>query len=481
MGASNVHPLYTANLKNWTKCRDVVEGKERLHAKDTIRAGVSEYLLIPSGLNAQEFANYSERAAFFGATARTIDAFVGLIMAKPATVEAPPQTKKLLEDITLSGIPLRDFTQHILREEMTTTRAGILVDVSTAQLETKGLTVAQVQKLNIRPSMHLYKAEQITDWDESVVNGKRQTSRVNLMEEYTERSEDDEFLVETKLRFRVLDLYKGQYRVRVFAENDSQIGEESYPLMDGKRMDFIPFRPVGGIKPRKPLSLDMVNTNIHHYRNSADYEHALHFTALPTPIITGVSITPEQDSFKIGSLSAWVFDNPDARATFLEFQGQGLEAIQSAMKEKEFQLSVLGARMLADEKRASESEGTVQIRTAGERSILSSTADDVADAIRDCLRWAAMWSGEDASNIRYALNVDYGSNKLDSKHIKTLVDTWQRGGITHLTLFENLQRGDIIASDEKYDDYQDKLKTTEFNFTVTPSKEPAPDADPTNP
>ncbi|WP_457831240.1 DUF4055 domain-containing protein, partial [Staphylococcus aureus] len=79
-----------------------------------------------------------------------------------------------------------------------------------------------------------------------------------------------------------------------------------------------------------PPLVDLVDMNYAHYLVSADYEHGCHFAGLPTPVVTGY--TPQNgpngeppEKLYIGSAAAWVFPQPDAKAYFLEFEGQGLD------------------------------------------------------------------------------------------------------------------------------------------------------------
>ncbi|MFX5825171.1 DUF4055 domain-containing protein, partial [Acinetobacter baumannii] len=86
--------------------------------------------------------------------------------------------------------------------------------------------------------------------------------------------------------------------------------------------------------------------NYAHYLVSADYEHGCHFAGLPTPVVTGY--TPQNgpngeppEKLYIGSAAAWVFPQPDAKAYFLEFEGQGLDALEKNLSRKENQMAIL--------------------------------------------------------------------------------------------------------------------------------------------
>jgi hypothetical protein len=460
MSVDTIHPDYSRVSNMWTRCRDVIQGRDRLNEVDK-RSANGVYLQKPTGLSEAEFHAYCDRASFFNASARTKEAITGLILAKPANFDYP--IEEHLNDVTNTGIKLREFAQSVIDDEVEITRTGVLVEYPS--VDTSQFTKAEVESLNLRPYLVKYSGEQITNWKVGTVNNSQRLTMVTLKESID--SSEDEFSHEEDVQYRVLDISNGVYRIRVFTKNDKdedEIVSELYPKINGEYLTEIPFYIVGGARVRKPMMNDLIDTNIAHYRNSADFEHALRFT-IPTAVVTGAALTPETGEFRIGGLSAWVFQNPDARASYLEFKGDGLRPVKDAIKDKEFRMAILGARMLADEKRASEAVSTVEIRTAGERAIIANTADDVSDTITKALKVMAKWSGKDDSKVKYKLNIDYGIGRLDYHTIKELVASWQADAITSKTLFENLVKGDIISPDETFDDYQDQLLTTAYSVT----------------
>ena len=457
MSVSTTHPDYRYALPKWQRCRDVMEGKDRLESRDigtAVNGGT--YLQKPEGLELDEFRAYVKRASWFGAAGRTLDALAGLILAKTATVDYPRPIATQLDDVTLTGVKLREFVQQVVAEELTVSRQ--LIFVGFPEISTEGMTQQEVEQLGIRPFLKLYQAESIINWQTKIINNVNVITMIVLKEQI---EVNNGFEHDTEIQYRVLELIDGIYRMRVYSESET-IVSEVYPLMNGEPMSFIPAFFVGGHEVRKPAMLELIDTNISHYRNSADYEHALRFT-VPMPIISGVRASEEDKKITIGSLTALVLEDPQAKGTYLEFSGQGLKPLQEAIKDKEFRMAVLGARMLSDEKKASEAVGTVEIRTSAERSVLTDLANDVSDAIQKALKVMAQWSDQPTEGVRYKLNVDYGINRLDYHTLKELVAAWQADAITFKTLYENLQRGDIISPDEQFEDYQDEVLNNAFS------------------
>jgi hypothetical protein len=456
------HQQYTRYFPLWERCRHVIAGTDVLRRVDydSWRVG-GTYIPRPEGMSEYEYKQYIRLSAFFNATGRTVDAMVGLSMAKPANIEYP--NKDHLEDVTLTGMRLREFVQQVIHEEVEVTRLGVLVDHPT--VDTSKMRRVDAERMNVRPFLKLYKAEDITYWNEAVVNGKKQLTKVVLREDIDVL--EDEFNIIKQRQYRILDLEQGVYRVRIMHEVDDghAVKSEHYPKMNGQPLTHIPFYMTSKPEVRKPILLDLVDTNLAHYRNSALYERALTYVT-PVPVVTGIGSSPDMPSFKVGGTDAWLISSTEAKAYYLEFTGQGLKPLETAIKEKEFRMSVQGARMLADEKKASEAQSTVEIRTAGERSIIANLAEDVSDVITKALKLMAQWSGYDSTNVHYRLNVDYGLSRLDYHTIKELVASWQSGAITYQTLFDNLLRGDVISPDADYETYKEQLEDDSFNVST---------------
>lgn len=73
----------------------------------------------------------------------------------------------------------------------------------------------------------------------------------------------------------------------------------------------------------------------------------------------------------MGGSVAFILPNPDSKAFYLEFQGQGLSELREALRAKESMMATLGARMLAPDKNGVESAQTAGIHRAGENSRVS--------------------------------------------------------------------------------------------------------------
>ena len=427
------HPDSKEMLPIWQKCEDAREGQTAIH-----EAGRT-YLPSLSGQSDSEYNAYKRRAVFYGAMSRTVDAFAGMIMRVPPSVDNP---SPYLDDVTGHDCSLPEFAGQVLEEVLVTGFGGILVEHSPLA---QAVTLAQAQALGARPYLALFDAESVINWR---MDGKRITQLILEEEEYIATSE---FEGEEQCFYRVLDLDEmGNYRQRKFVEKDkifTQVGDDIYPLMNGSTLKEIPFYFLGDAD-ELPLLIDLVDLNISHYMTTADLENGCHFTGIPQPWLAGVQL-PDGVSLSVGGLSAWVFPDPQAKAQYLEFSGQGLGALEKRLELKEKQMAALGAKMLSDSVTAETATGA-SLRSTGEFSVLAQLSDRVGKVLSRACSFMHQWANLQPVDIK--LNTDYLPAKMTPQELQALVGAWQAGGISSMTLFNNLQQGELIAAEVTFED-----------------------------
>lgn len=451
MPVNTRHPEYNKSLPQWRKCKHAIEGQHGIHEHGEM------YLSKLSGQNDAEYRAYVKRALYYNATGRTVDGLTGMLFLKPPQVETTGMDN-IITDITMTGLSLHQFTEMVADDIISVGRCGVLVDYPPL---TDAVTVAQAQQLGARPYATKYDTDCIINWKTTRINNVQMLSMIVLKESFERPI--DEYESECVPRYRVLDLIESTYRQRVFEEdkfgNCIQIGGDIFPLMNNNTMSFIPFEFIG-VRDNspcvdKPPLLDLIDVNLSHYRTSADLEHGRHFTGMPTPVVCGVQLDAGQ-TLSIGSAKAWVFPDPAASASFLEFTGQGLGELREAMREKESMMATLGARMLAPEQKGVESAQTATIHRAGENSVLASISQSISISITHILEWLRDWSNVSGS-VSFELTRDFMPAGLTAQDLAALVSAWQSGAISHNVLFEQLKAGDIIAADVSFDDEQELI------------------------
>lgn len=457
MPVNGHHEEYKAMIHKWERCRDVAAGQDAVHK------GGEKYLPKLRDQLPEDYNAYVLRTPFYNATWRTIAGLVGMLFRQPPKIEAPQSIKDdMFDDITMSGVPLQMFVQEVCEEALKCGRLGLLVDYPT--VSTEGLTQADAQKMNLRPMMQIYRAESIINWRIGRVDNVSVLTMV-VLKEKTEVPQD-EFVSKWEDRFRVLDLVNKQYRVRVFKiEGEKEIlVSTAVPLMNNVPLDYIPFTFASTddnqMEVDEPPLIDLVDLNLSHYRTSADLEHGAHFTGLPTAVISGYKPENPNDKLYIGSTAAWVFPDPAAKATYLEFSGEGLGALEKLLEAKEKRMAILGARMLEQQKRGVETADTASIHRKGEESMLSAAAQSISLSVTRALEWFVDWTGTGGENVevKFELNRDFYPVAMTDKMLNALVAAWQAGAISSEVLFENLQQGEVISQETEFEEEQTRLQ-----------------------
>lgn len=463
MAVNEKHPEYLKNLVKWQLMRDALAGEV---AKE-------KYVPKLSDQESEEYSAYVGRAEFYNATARTQVALTGLLFAKPPKVELPEALKTIGENISLDDDTLEALAKNIADECLSVGRCGVLVDLPS--VEKSDYSKLEAERLNLRAYATLYKAENIINWRTTKINGSNVTSLVVLAETYAEPT-NDEFVEKIKTRYRVLDLHEGYYRQRVFSETKAgnfEVVSEIYPSANGQKLEYLPFTffNVNDLKTavEKPPLLDLAKVNISHFRSEVDLEHGTHFTALPTPYVTGYQ-GESSEKLKIGSTAVWVINDPSAKVGFLEFSGAGLSTLENRIAVKEKRMSILGARLLLDEKKTAEATETLQMRKSGENAVLTNVASTISEGIASFLKDVAFFENIASEKLIYEINTDYNLTMIEPQLLAQIIAGIQSGDIPNEVLYDALLKGELMPKTiQSYEDYQAKLEQAAPQ--VTPSDE----------
>lgn len=489
MPVDTLHPSYTHASPDWVKMRDVMGGTRAVKGRREI------YLPRLSGQEDAAYNSYLCRAQFFGATGKTAEALVGFIFRRNPEVTIPDTMADIASDLTLSGLSLYDYSRKTAEAVMAVGRSGSLVDFD---------------ELAGRPKVAHYCAEDIINWRTGYVGGKFVLSMLVLHEldnTYVETPETaalqkpDEFQHITFDQWRVFTLVPdaaGAFvKVEVWRRKPQEAGKgpgewflvsQQFPTRRGVGLGRIPFifHNPSDSQPnmQRPPLLDMADVNLSHYMTSADLENGRHVCGIPTPYATGFDKS-EVTGLMLGSSFAWVAENPQAKAGFVEFNGEGLGALEKAIQEKEGQMAALGAKMLEPEAKKAEAFGTVELRSSAETSALSKMAHSLSGGISDVLQWIAWWIGtaaepeELAETAKIVLSQDFLSTRMAPDELAQMVAAWMAGAIDWETLIWNLRRGEMVDAQRTDEEIRQSIKDNPPMGNGAPFSEPDPVPPPT--
>jgi hypothetical protein len=242
-------------------------------------------------------------------------------------------------------------------------------------------------------------------------------------------------------------LVDGIYWQRTWRENDGQLYVDDWispTKADGSQFEEIPF-VIFGCKNNDPTidmppMRDLVELNIAHFRNSADYEEACFICGQPTLFLTGLTEHWVKNvlggNVVIGSRDAVPLP-VNAKPELLQAEGNGM--VKEAMDQKERQMVALGAKLI-DSDKTQRTFGEASMEAAAQNSVLSRVSKNVSDAYTKALRWAAMFLGLD-EKIEYELNSDFDINKMSPEELAAVISAWQSNAISFTEMRWQIKKG----------------------------------------
>ena len=464
MAVDNQHKLYSDSKDDWDQVRDCLAGERAIKNKGTL------YLPKLSGMTDEEYDRYKKKVHFFGATARVADGLHGAVFSKPPQIsgDMPDEFSESLKDVNLEGTSLDQFASDVIWDAMMTNWGGILVDYSK---DAETISVAEAIAKGYSAFMKWYPAENVINWRYGIVNGREKLVLVVLKEPYAEPKPDDIFTEKEYTRYRVLRLEQnpdggyGNYIQEIYDTKtglDIPVGPAIEPVMNGKRLPYIPFYTVPGKLPEKSMLLDLSFMNIGHYQESADYQNGKQYTSIPTPYATNVDLEIDEATKKtkpvyIGGTKFLTFNNESGapiNVGFLEFAGAGMNALKDGINLTESQMAILGAHIITAEKKGVESAAVAGIHRAGENGVLGAFTRNASERISRAVRCFGEWNGFPEATMAefvYLLNTDYDLSENNANVLSVLLKGRQAGEFPKIVLYRFLKKLQAIPEDWDFD------------------------------
>lgn len=443
------HPVVQYYFDEWRLIRDCIEGEKDVKAAGPI------YLPKLDNQDSMEYDSYVERACYYNFTGRTLGALVGtLFRRRPQVKNLPAALKTRLEKISKSGAPFETLAETTAEEYLALGRVGVLVDLPATN------------STSPQPYLVPYVAENIIDWDHEVVDpatGRQVLSYVMLREWV--RGPDPvmhQFRWFTRYRKLVLegtgkDAEGNWTGPRTYVQYTFQktgadavptdgSGVRTVPMIRGEPLNYIPFHIFEA--PRPPM-LDIARLNISHYRSYAHLEHGRYFTGLPVYVATVTEAS--KTDFYVGPSTVWLIP-PGGDAKILEFNGNGLKALENACQTKEAQASALGGRMIGvTAQSTAETDNQTAEKGRNEQATLHRAARLLEWGWTQLLRWWADFANETADDIVAKFNKDFLYGDIGSREFRAIQSMYKDGVIPIEVVYEYLVKAGVIEDDLELD------------------------------
>lgn len=436
-------------MPRWFEIRDITEAENlpkyirRLNPHDN------------SEENEERNRQYQDNAVFYGIAGYTAQGLTGTVFRRDPRLIVPPQLEYLLSNADGAGNSLYQQAQDVVHDVVRYGRAGVMTLFPNSEGE---ITQADMDRLFA--TVHNVQPWQIINWR---VGSDGARTRLTLVVILSHEERPDGYGLEEIEVIHEMALEDGFYVQRRWENNAGwEVVEEFSPRdASGNRLTEIPFTFVGARNndadiDQPPLK-HLVEINIGHYRNSADYEDSVFYCGQAQPWMSGADEQymelMERSKFYIGSRV--LMPVPEG-GTFAFASADPNPLVRQAMLDKVDQMIGLGARFIeagGSAKTATEAEGDSMVQ----HSVLSLIAVNVSEAYARALEWVALYMGTETPE--FALDQDFSHVSASPNEMAVLIQGFVQGVVPSTDVWKWMQRNGYIDPDKTPEEIAEELET----------------------
>jgi len=448
MPVDSKSPYYIDLEEGWQMISD-------LQSEKKIKDAGTTYVPQLTSQSSDEYDAYLKRGSLYGATTRTQKGLTGAIMRKPPEAECPEKVKRLFKDMTLDGKNFEEVVRKVVTEDISYGYYGILIDAPPEGGD---------------PKLAMYSATSILYPVTERFGDKIKLMRLTLKEsafvpKNTDPYETEEVEMVRELRINEEGIYEQVLHKKVGSA--WQVESTIQPEVMGKKLTEIPFVFFGAqensVNPKESPLLDLAYLNVKHFVVNVDYFHALHYCGLPTPWAAGFKLE-EGATLRIGSSTAWVSDDPNAKCGIMQATADSVGALENGLDKLEKQMAVVGSRMIEQQRRGVETAEGLLIRQTSDFAVLSNIASCVEEGMKGVLAWLARWVGameSEIEKINVVLNKDYTTGDVDPQVLTALFVALQNNEISVDTFLSYLKAKEVLPNNRTIQQEKDLILSSE--------------------
>jgi hypothetical protein len=318
-----------------------------------------------------------------------------------------------------------------------------------------GVTLADEQRLNLRPTWAMYRRANILSWQTETLDNADTPTLITLAEPTTVANG---FGVEMRQRVRVLRLVEGVATWELVDVTDTEPFVVDSGVFRDRRGQ--PFRrlPIavaqtgGNLAPfvSRPPLLPVAYANLAHYQISTDLRFYRMVAAYPQPVVSGnLAVDPVTNvttALNLGPLVA-VRLQEGGSFTWAEISGSSLETLVSGVREKLEAMAQLGLAFLIGDKRGQETAEARRLDGAAEQASLASAARAINDALNLAMQWHAQYLGIPADRAPVITLAGMDAAVAMTPQEMTAVASLVQAGMPAIDAVTMLQAGGRLAAD----------------------------------
>jgi hypothetical protein len=476
---SSQHPDFTEKDPDWVVMEDGHAGERKIKSRGSVylptTSGQRALGLGQTGAGSSAKNNegqalydaYITRANYPTILKDTANALVGVMNKEPPVITLPKALEDMEKMATARGEPLTALIRRLQLNQLLYGRTGILADVDASR--------------NL-PYLVDYKARQMINWDDEVVDPETAERKLMLTVLDESRNVRDRFNWEWQEKYRALELVGNTYTVRI-EDNGSKL-EDIVPSIQGNTLDFIPFVYINDADlvpaPGDIPLLGLARLALTIYRGDADYRQALFMQGQDTLVIIGEDIDPDDPDQKliVGAGAHINIPNENGDAKFIGVDGQGLPEMKEAQASDFERAHNYGLQMMSKGGGAEAAE-TLKIKVAARTATLVNIAETSAAGLETALQHCAVWVGADPTEVSVEPNTDFIDESMPAAELLGLMNAKSRGApLSVRSIHGQMRKGDLTALtfEEEQEEIEGEPPPDDRSLLGEPGEEPELDA-----
>ena len=362
----------------------------------------------------------------------------GLILRKPIQLEpkeeggeVDPYWDDFAKNVDGYGTDIDSYARRLVFSSILFGHAATLVDYPSTE---PAPNLAVERELGLRPYFLEIDAANILGWRKAGDSPIAPIGQVRINEYVTE--DLGMFGDEVVRQVRVLE--PGKWSLWRKGEDGWALYQEGTTSLPVIPMAVTYSNKLGELMSKPPL-LPIASLNILHGQRQADLQHSLHVAALPILVLKGFD---DQDS-EIGlSANSAILMGTEGDASYVEPASSAFQSQQDFISELESQMQNLGMSTLFAQKMGAETAESKSLSRTDSDSLLSIVSKDLQASLQVAFDLAAEYAGIEAPSVQ--VNRDFDLQTLDPQQVSQYMGLWQNGAITHSTLLQMLQLGEVL-------------------------------------
>lgn len=413
MAIDQVHPYYLVFQNDWSELRDCYAGEAVVKARGQKYLPPTQGMILDGMINVKDFGYmmyeaYKLRAIWHDLFKEAVEAYIGLLHSKPPQITLPDKMKDIKSN---HGETLEQLLRRINEEQLVTGRLGLLTDLPLNPDPAKPL-----------PYIAMYGAESVRNWDD----GENQSTQTNLQyvildESGYGKSASDQFAWEAQTRYRVCMMQNGIYQTGLFQVSGGGIPPftpetMTTPTFRGTPSTVLPFTFVNSkdllSSPDRGPLLGLARIMFGIYRGEADYRQNLFMQGQDTLVTIGgvMHADPNNPRAALRTGAGTRIDmEAGGDAKYIGVNSEGLPEQRMAISNDRQRAEIRAGQLVKVGVGDKESGEALKTRLAAQTATLTQIALTGGAALEAQLKFAALWMGEDPTQIKVEPNEEFSS------------------------------------------------------------------------